>query len=292
MGWRRWATALAGSGETLVRTVVVVVRLWADIGAEGVSVQNGQVVEVEVRIESQLPVGTLHCTTVEHVPSLETELFEHCAEVTEENVDVEGLFRVKNRPDEAGAFANGEFLQAEVRRVDFAELFAARHADERTFVVEYPAVIRARQSQRSVGPLGENRTTVRARVEKGPGDSVAAADDENVDAGNVESRVAAGLADLALCSNDQRQATEDLGLLSLEVFGVGVSRRGNRHNLVGDGSRSGCAVSKEVLRQGNQVSASDFVGCGTHGFDSTDRDFRCPRRTTLGVNASTRILWS
>ncbi len=146
-------------------------------------------------------------------------------------------------------------------------------------------------AQRSVRSLGENRTTVRTDVEKGAGNSVSAADDEDGDAGDVECGVAAGLADLARCGNDQRQAPEDLGLLSLEVFGVGVTRCRNRDDAVGHGCRSGCAVGKEVFRDGHQVATGDFIRCGLHENNGNDRCSLRPSQTHQAIrrDSSTRF---
>jgi hypothetical protein len=228
-----------------MRSVVVVEGLRADVGTEGVPMQNGQVVEVEVGIECQLPVGTFVATATEDVPRLETELLEEWGEIAEERVDVRLRPGVENRPDQTAALKNGELLEAQVGR-DLAELLTTGHPDEGSLFVEVPAVVGTLEAQRRTWLFGDDGASVGADVQEGTCNAITTTHDEDRDASDLERDMISGLLDLTRSGHHDRNPAEDQLLFALVVVRVDVAAGRDLNDLISDRHRVGSGMIAEI----------------------------------------------
>ena len=211
------------SRHPLVRPEHVVDGLVARIGPEGVLVEDGEVVVVEVAVIGQLPVGPLDLAARGQVPVSEVEVRQHLVVAGEEPVEMELGAGGEPHEDHSGALAGRKRCQAEILRVDRTELAPVCDADQTAPGVVGPAVIGAREPACCTAAIGHHdRSTVAAHVDEGLDLAVAPAGDQDGDTDGPHRLVGVRFGQLAAQCHHQRDALEDLVDLELPPLGIRV----------------------------------------------------------------------
>ena len=110
---------------------------------QGVAVQKGNVVALQVSIVGDLPVGTLQAGSAVQEPLVGLQAGKFVEHATQVLVQVEGDARCDADPDETHAFFTRQLHQAALAPVYFAEFSRIGHRQQRSINTETPGVVRA-----------------------------------------------------------------------------------------------------------------------------------------------------
>ena len=214
-----------GLGVALVRAPCVVHGLVVVLRPEGVLVQDGQVVEVEVAVVGHLPVRPVSTLTAHHRAVDQAEVLEHLVVATQVCVDVEVHAGGDAAEHDARPFRHRQWGESEAAHVDVAEVGLVEDAHQLPAGVVRPRVIRTGEAScRAAALLHHLCATVAAHVDERAQHTVVAAHEQHGRTHHVERAVTVGLAQFAAETEHQRQAPEHpvhLGLPPLRVVVVG-----------------------------------------------------------------------
>jgi hypothetical protein len=239
---------LRDMAEPLMRAIGKVFGQRAGLRSEAVALQDRERVELQMRIEGELPVGPGKVAPFGEVPVFKPETCDQAIEPGEKRIEFRRGGGIQNGPDEAGALACREADKVARPGIDRAEEITRGDCSEGAVEGETSGVIGAGEAGGVAAVTRKFRTAVGAGIEKGPHLSIAAAHYQQRDAAEVQRLVVPRSWQLAGGRQDKWHPAEHRVHLAVKSCGVGVDRGRPRGGLRSGRDGSGIETMQHCCR--------------------------------------------